>query len=113
MAINSKKKGARGELEFSKLLQRHGIEARRGQQFSGSPDSPDVVHSLDGVHVEVKRTESLSVYTAMEQAIRDCGSKGIPVVAHRRNGKPWLVICLADDLIPILKEKFMEDYGDI
>lgn len=113
--INSKKKGAAAELEFAKLLRGFGIEARRGQQFSGGSESPDVIHNLPGVHVEVKRVENLSLYPAMDQAIRDAGEGVIPIVAHRRNHKPWLVIGLADHLIPILKQHKMEDidYDDI
>jgi Holliday junction resolvase len=42
--INSRAKGARAERECAKELERlFGCSARRGQQFSGSSDSPDVV----------------------------------------------------------------------
>ena len=96
--MNSRSKGCRGEREFAQWLRENlGCEARRGQQFSGSPDSPDVVHSLEGIHFEVKRTERLSVYEAMEQAERDCG-EDVPIVAHRRNRKEWLLIIKAEDL---------------
>jgi hypothetical protein len=39
--VDSKRKGKRGELEFAAVLRAEGFQARRGQQFSGSPDSPD------------------------------------------------------------------------
>lgn len=78
------------------LFKAHGYEARRGQQFAGGGDSPDVVHNIDGLHVEVKRTEALSLYKAMEQAKADAGDDNFPVVFHRRNGKDWLVIMEAD-----------------
>lgn len=42
--MNSRRKGALGELEFSAFLRGRGIEARRGQQFAGGQDSHDVVH---------------------------------------------------------------------
>jgi Holliday junction resolvase len=99
--INSRQKGARGEREFSEELRKAGHEARRGRQFSGSPDSPDVVTSLP-YHFEVKRTESLSLYTAMEQAVRDSAGKKVPVVAHKRNGKRWLVVMHLDDFLPLV-----------
>lgn len=101
--INSRAKGSYGEREFRDFLRSYGIQARRGQQFSGSGESPDVVHDLDGWHAEVKRTECLSLYTAMDQATRDASSKNlIPFVAHRRNKKPWLVILPADQWVQLV-----------
>ena len=41
--MNSRAKGARGERLWRDELRAQGFTARRGQQFSGSPDSPDVV----------------------------------------------------------------------
>ena len=53
--INSRQKGARGERECAAYLRSIGIaDCRRGQQFSGSKDSPDVVTSLTNVHIECK-----------------------------------------------------------
>lgn len=102
--INSRQKGARGEREFAEQLRQAGHEARRGQQFSGSPDSPDVVSNLP-FHFEVKRTESLSLYTAMEQAMRDCAPGKKPVVAHKRNGKQWLVAMNLTDFLALIATK--------
>lgn len=97
--VNSRAKGCRGELEWSAFLREHLAcpDARRGQQFSGSPDSPDVVGGIQGLHPEVKRVERLNLQDAMEQAVRDCGDD-IPYVASRRSRKPWLVTVRADDL---------------
>jgi Holliday junction resolvase len=96
--INSKRKGKAGELELAhKLESLLGIEARRGQQFCGSADSPDIVHSIAGVHIECKRTEKLKLVAAVEQAIADAGDK-TPVVMHRASRQPWLVSCRLDDL---------------
>jgi len=106
--INSRAKGCRGEREACELLRSHGITARRGQQFKGSPDSPDVVSGLAGYHLEVKRTESFNAYKALEQALADKGEGEAPLVLHKRNSKPWLVIMLADDVLPMLREKAAE-----
>jgi hypothetical protein len=38
----------------------------------------------------------------MTQAATDAGSK-IPVVAHKRNGRPWLCIITAEDFLTILR----------
>lgn len=98
--INSRAKGCRGEREFAGELRKAGHDARRGQQFSGLGESPDVVSSLP-FHFEVKRTESLSLYTAMAQAIRDAAPGKPPVVAHKRNGKEWLVVMRLEDFLTL------------
>jgi Holliday junction resolvase len=97
--MNSRTKGKRGELEWRDWLRANGCpDARRGQQFSGTNESPDVVGGWPGTHAEVKRVEALNLYAAMEQACGDCGGS-VPYVAHRRNGKPWLVTVKAEDLM--------------
>ena len=101
--VNSRDKGKRGELEFSHFLKGYGYEARRGQQFSGGTDSPDVVCASLPIHWEVKLVEALNVDKALEQAVRDCG-KNIPVVAHRRSRKAWKVTLRAEDFMKILGE---------
>lgn len=96
--INSRAKGAAGEREASyAIADTLGVEARRGQQFSGSPDSPDIKTSIAGLHFEVKRVENLNVPKAMEQAVRDCGQDA-PVLMHRRNKSPWLITVRLADL---------------
>ena len=87
--INSRQKGCRGEREWRDIVRANGFEARRGQQFSGSPDSPDVVSELP-FHMEVKRVERLNIDNAMKQAEQDCGEK-MPMVAHKKNHGKWLV----------------------
>src|SRR4051812_17526596 len=102
--MNSREKGKRGERQWRDELRAHGYAARRGQQFSGSPDSPDVVcDALAWIHFEVKAVERLNIEDAMEQARRDCGclpakhtkdakaalsrdpmACRVPIVAHRR-----------------------------
>ena len=80
--MNCCEKGKRGERDWRDELRAHGYEARRGQQFSGSPDSPDVVcPALPGFHFEVKHTERLNVHEAMAQAIDDAVDN-VPVVAQ-------------------------------
>jgi hypothetical protein len=57
MAQLSREKGKAGEREAAHEISRlFNVQARRGQQFCGGPESPDVV-GLPGVHVEVKRAE--------------------------------------------------------
>lgn len=96
--INSRNKGAAGERELAEVLRTYGVSARRGQQFAGGPGSPDVVTSLNGVHLECKRVEAGNPYVWLAQAQRDAGDN-IPVVAHRRNKKQWIVILNLDDFL--------------
>lgn len=93
--MNSRAKGKRGELEAVHFLKDVcGIEARRGQQFSGGADSPDIIlpDDLRWIHVEVKRTESGNPYKWLEQAEQDAASHQHAVVMHKRNGRNWIII---------------------
>lgn len=101
--MNSREKGKRGELEFAAYLRERGCVARRGQQHAGGSGSPDVVHNIPGLHVEVKRVERGSLYGWLAQAVRDAAGDGMPVVAHRRNRGEWIAILRMDDLIALLK----------
>ena len=104
--INSRRKGCHGELEFAHFLSGKGLSARRGQQFSGGTDSPDVVcEGLPGVHWEVKRVEAGNLYSWLGQAQRDAGAGRTPVVAHRKNGKDWVAIVPMDIMVELLIQK--------
>jgi Holliday junction resolvase len=96
--MNSCQKGKRGEREWAAWLREYlGVLAARGRQHSGSPDSPDVISEID-VHFEVKRTERLSLYEAIGQAIRNAGER-VPVVVHRRSRDEWLLVIRASDVV--------------
>ena len=103
MTINSRAKGAAAEREFASYLKARGHDARRGQQFSGGTDSPDVVcPTLPGIHFEVKRVEKGNLYLWLDQAMRDAGSK-VPVVVHRKNKREWVAILSLDELLNLLE----------
>lgn len=90
--VNGCQKGKAGERELAELFRGCGVGARRGRQFSGSPDSPDVVTDLSWLHIESKRTENLQLYAALDQAAQDAGPDQLPAVFHRRNGRQWVAI---------------------
>jgi hypothetical protein len=101
--VNSRNKGKRGERQWRDELRANGYSARRGQQFSGSPDSPDVVcDGLPWAHFEVKFVEHLNVSAAMTQARRDASGKAA-FVAHRKNLWPWLVTMDAERFYRLLR----------
>lgn len=99
---NSREKGKRGEREIASILKSYGYDCRRGQQYCGANGDADVV-GLPGVHIEVKRTEKLNLYAAIEQAKRDARDGEVPVVFHRKNGCEWIAC------VPITG--FMKVYG--
>ena len=103
MTINSKDKGARGERELANKLKEYGFDCRRSVQYCGANGDADVV-GLDGVHIEVKRTERLSLYDALAQAKRDEKEGEMPVVMYRKNNCEWVVIQPLEDWIELYKE---------
>lgn len=96
-------KGARGERELSRELVRVlGVEAGsiyRSVQHAGKEGAGDVL-GMAGVAIECKRSETFSIYKAMEQCVNDCG-RDIPIVCHKRNLQQWLVICELRDLVKL------------
>lgn len=110
MSINSRQKGARGERQWRDRLRENGYEsARRGQQFSGGPDSPDVVcDDLPQIHFEVKCVERLDLQKAVAQAMRDGDGKW-PVVAHKKNLKGWMVTMPDEVFFALLRGDHMDD----
>jgi Holliday junction resolvase len=99
MGKMSREKGKAGEREFAALCREHGYEAQRTAQNRGKTGEAGDVEGLPGIHVEVKRKEKFNLYEALEQAQRDAaaGERGMPIVAHRRNGKPWVIVMAAED----------------
>lgn len=111
--VNSIQKGKRGEREFCKYLRQFKLAAKRGQQFKGGGDSPDVIcPDLPNIHFEVKRQERGNVYDWLDQAIADANGWQIPVVFHRRNGREWIAIMRGDDAIAMMIREQYEALED-
>src|SRR5262245_39977020 len=105
--MNSREKGKRGERQWRDELRANGYAARRGQQFCGSAESPDVVcDGLPWIHFEVKAVERLNIRDAMDQAIAECGSRRVPVVAHKRCFRGWLVTMEAGTFFRLIRGDF-------
>lgn len=107
MAINSKQKGKRGELQLSKKLREHGFNTRRTVQYNGKAEEgqADLV-GLNGIHIECKYTERLNIHDAIDQAKRDSlpFDTELPTVFHRKNNHEWLVTMTLDDWIELYRE---------
>lgn len=104
MGKSSREKGKRGERELAHVLNEYGFDCRRGQQFCGKNGDADVV-GLPGIHIECKRVEKLNIENAMEQSVNDAREGEIPVVTHRKNGKPWLVTLRLEGFMELYKGK--------
>ena len=99
---SSREKGARGERELAEILRdKYGYDTRRGYVFYKQPD----VVGLEGIHIEVKRVERLSIDAAWKQSVEGSEKKqdGDPAVFHRKNRREWLVT--------ISLKTFMKLYG--
>lgn len=108
MGRKSRDKGKVGEREAAAEWNRlFGTEVRRAVQYNGRSDTSDDLVGQVGVAIEVKRCESLSVYPAIERCAEDARDDAVPVVLHRRNGKPWLAIVQLDDLPQLANTLFL------
>jgi hypothetical protein len=103
MGKRSREKGKSGEREARDVLQRWGLlGARRGVQYRGGPESPDVV-GFRGVHVEVKRVNALNLRSAMAQAIEEASEDHLPIVLSRADRHPWILHVYADEFPRLVK----------
>ena len=109
MATNGRQKGKRGELEVVHLLKHYGFNARRGQQFKGTEDSPDVIHDLEGLAIEVKFREAFSIndlYQTLDKAQQDAASNEDAVVFYRKKQRPWLAVIDGERFVKLMQELY-------
>ena len=115
MGRMSRTKGKVGERELSRVLRKLypqlKDQIRRGQQYNGADGSADVI-GIPGLHIECKRTEKLNLYKALDQAEDDCPKDQIPVVAHRRNLQPWVLILPLDKLTEFVRVLAQQETGE-
>jgi len=75
---------------------------RRSQQYAGINSDADIV-GVEGLHVEVKRMEKMDLYAALGQAMGDVAEGDVPIVMHRKNNRPWVVILNCEDIVEFSK----------
>lgn len=104
MPINSRAKGKRFEREAAKAITAiFGVGAKRGVQFKGGDESPDIITGLKGIHFEVKAVERLNLMEAFEQAKRDAKAN-TPVVMHKKNRTGWFLTMRLEDVIVFIEK---------
>ena len=100
MSVNSKDKGKRGERQVAQILQEHGIDSHRTQQYCGSDGTADV--TWEGFHVEVKHRETTAIWSWLEQANSDAKDGDIPIVVFRKNREKWQVCMDFEEFLELL-----------
>lgn len=104
--MNSKRKGNAGERELCAILAEAGAARRNDQRYIGGEGNPDISFQIGGsrFHVECKRAEKFNAYAAMDQAEHDANGHAVPLVAHRKNRRPWLVVLKLDDFLRLMRD---------
>lgn len=85
------------------ILREHGYHIGRGgtQSFGQKPD----LFGLDGIHLEIKRSECARIWDWMKQSEEDSKrfQDGVPTVIFRRSRSPWMVCMKLEDWMTIYK----------
>lgn len=102
--VNSCQKGKAGEREAAKAWTAAvGAFARRGKQYSGSEESPDIKQEVEGVHIECKRTaRGYNIQSAVSQAREDAAIGDIPVALTRQNRGEWIISLPLADIMALV-----------
>lgn len=104
LSASQRTKGAAGELEVVHLLREYGWpNASRTSDGRHQSLRGDIAHGPAGVHLEIKRRETVSVVKWWEQANAEADRLCVPVVAFRRSRMPWLACLELDELLPLLR----------
>jgi len=99
----SRNKGAAAEREVAKIIgDRLGIKMNRTPLSGGMDWKGDIV-GWDGMHVEVKRCEKLSLPAWCRQAEGDCPEGAVPLVVYRSSREPWRVVLHLDALLDLME----------
>jgi hypothetical protein len=97
-------KGKVNERKWASICTNEGYPARRGQQFRGGEDSPDVIcESLPIFHFEVKAGKRPHLWNAVDQALRDRKTGQLAIAALHRDFCPWMVGMLGDDFFRMVR----------
>lgn len=99
-------KGKRGEREVAEICRDFGFPATRTAQHCGKTAGKADVEGVPGLHLEVKRTETLRPWDYMDQALRDALAAGrgeMPTVVWRKNEHDWLALLRFTDLLALVK----------
>lgn len=109
MGRSQRAKGAAGERELCSLLNEHlGCETKRNltQTREGGCDTWLQIAGNLSCAIEIKRVERLQLKAAVDQV--SAVDADLHAVAHRTNGKPWLVTMPIESWIRLVREAGVE-----
>jgi hypothetical protein len=99
-------KGARGELEIAHILRAAGWpNAKRTSDGRAQTQRGDIADGPAGVHLEVRRRETLALWAWLAQAEREAREGDVPVVVFRRSHSRWYAAVPLDDLLDLLADR--------
>lgn len=85
------------------ILREHGYPVERGgtQSYGERPD----LYGMDGVHLEVKRSERAQIWEWMRQSEDDSKrfGDGVPTVIFRRSRSKWLICMELSDWLNLYR----------
>ncbi|MEK6328246.1 MAG: hypothetical protein AABM66_12100 [Actinomycetota bacterium] len=102
MSARSRRKGTRGEQEIAAAYRQAGFPAARVPNSGGLDTKGDVL-GVPTIHVEVKRTERLRIFEALDQAEAEAPAGQVPALHFRRNRSGWYVAVPLDDWLELLQ----------
>jgi len=108
MPLHSRNKGANGEREVRDIVRAHGFSADRDGRLDW-----DLRHDVPGVHLEVKRRETLAIPAWIRQAEEDAAKHVPPVeacVVFRQSHQPWRVVVSLDHYLK-LQRFYVDNHG--
>ena len=109
MGRSQRAKGATGEREFCSYLNEHlGCETKRNlmQTREGGCDTWLQIAGSLSCAIEIKRVERLQLRAAVDQVL--AVDADMHAVAHRTNGKPWLVTMPIESWVQLVREAGVE-----
>ena len=109
--VNPKRKGNKGEHNFSHWLEENGIKAHRNPMSGGSIWKGDIANDINFTF-EIKTVKRINLKEAWKQVKRDSEmASNVPVLAIHLDGmaeKKWLIVQDCDDWLNAIKEKKVE-----
>lgn len=98
-----KSKGTRGEKEVQELLRDAGYTRTKRNLGSGAQGGGDLIESIPGHSIEVKRVERLNVWKALAQCEAAASPTDVPLLVFRRNRSRWYACVPLDDYLPLVE----------
>lgn len=101
MSKSQRDKGKLGELEVVHVMADYGFQCWRTPNSGAMHYAKGDVNGIPGLHIEVKRQETLKVSQWSRQATADCPEGQTPIVVYRTSREPWRVVIDLHDFMDL------------